>query len=230
MARPAGGTRTLARRGRSALWGFPPPPPPLLCAREPAGGARREGQVRGQAGPGRGGGAEEGPGRGGGPPLAPRAGACGAPGPASPRAPGAARGPGQLLGGTGAGGDPPPRRSQEWETGVCPRTASGPARRRPASRGLPGRARGWGGSPNPRASRSATRGPARRRRPAARGSPGVGGAGRASLTGRRGRRPVTKCRPAHPAAATCGHVRPGAGPEADSPPPPTDTDLGRVCV
>ena len=52
-------------------------------------------------------GAEEGPGRGGGPPLAPRAGACGAPGPASPRAPGAARGPGQLLGGTGAGGDPP---------------------------------------------------------------------------------------------------------------------------
>lgn len=48
----------------------------------------------------------------------------------------------------------------------------------------------------------------------------AGGAGRTDGGGG----PVTKCCPAHPAATTCSHVPPGAGPEADSPPPPARED------
>ena len=170
----------------------------------------------------------------GGTPRAPGAGTCRGRGPASQRISGAARGPGRPLGGTRPGRGLP-RRFLEGQAGVRSPTTSGPARRRPASRGLPG----WDGvSKAPGAaigSPRGLRGGGSGQR--AGGSPwGARGRGRRSGLAYRAaraervhRRPVTQCRLAHPAAATCGDVRPGAEPETDSPLPATDTDVGR-CV
>lgn len=97
---------------------------------------------------------------------------------------------------------------------------------------------GWG-LESPRARDRQPEGPVRRRLGAARrraGRRGARGRGRgpglayrAARAERVHRRPVTQCRLAHPAAATCGDMRPGAEPETDSPLPATDTDVGR-CV
>lgn len=183
----------------------------------PAGGAGRQGRVRVQAGPGRGRPRRVRPAGAGAHALPPgcryRWGRGGSPPPGDFWS---CQGPGDSLGGTrGAGGTPqkfPRRRVRSllsddlWPCSAAPRIprASGVGRGPQSSQRR---------DRHPLGSVRSRFRPARKR--AVSPGPRVGGqgAGRgSSFTGARAARAlaaVTKCGPAHPAAATCGHVRPG---------------------